>query len=72
MNVTVIFLTCMKNMFLNAASFDQDLCSWGSKIASSADVTNMFRGSGCSDTGTPILSAIPSPLCEIFFVEIIE
>ena len=52
-------------MFWNAASFDQDLCSWGSKIGSSANVTNMFGGSGCSDTGTPDLSGIPSPLCEV-------
>ena len=30
-------------------------------------VADMFKGSGCSDTGTPVLSTTPSPLCEVCY-----
>jgi len=54
----------MSYMFWYAIRFDQDLCSWGDKLDSSASVGNAFSSSGCPNTGDPNLSASPpGPFC---------
>jgi surface protein len=54
----------LKQMFMDASSFNQNLCYWGTQLDSSNDVTNMFDGSGCPDQGSPDLT-LPAvnPLC---------
>jgi len=45
--------------------FNQDMCSWASKLSSSIKATNMFVGTGCPEieVGTSGFSGWPSPLC---------
>lgn len=50
-------------MFNEAQAFDQDLCSWGSLMQVSANVTNMFMDSACPDPGDPV--APNGPYCVV-------
>jgi hypothetical protein len=53
-------------MFLNASTFNQDLCAWGSKMNTSATVTSMFLDSQCSAVGDPAFSLdTKGPFCHI-------
>ena len=62
---TLSSVTDAWSMFENAASFNQNLCSWGSSFTQpSLDVTNMFLGSGCTSTASPDVAVSPiTPLC---------
>ena len=61
-NVTSV--TNLEGMFLGAASFDQNLCAWGSRLPPDAVVTEMFVGTACPVMDDPDLSANPpGPFC---------
>ena len=43
--------------------FNQDMCSWASKLSSSTNAGSMFVGTGCPTGADPNFSGWPSPLC---------
>jgi surface protein len=55
--------------FSGATAFNQNLCKWGTIIPANTKndaVARMFQNSGCSNRGTPNLSAQPrGPFCQV-------
>ena len=58
-------------MFKSAASFNQNLCVWGSMMDTLDTVDQMFEQTNCDDsTGTPSLASDPKgPLCHRCYKE---
>jgi len=53
-------------MFTGAKSFQQNLCDWGSRLNTSALVTDAFVKSGCPNISDPNLTAVPKgPFCHV-------
>jgi hypothetical protein len=57
-------VTDMMGMFWGASSFNQDLCSWGTKLAVGGSVNTqyLFQDSGCQYTSTTSLQE-GGPFC---------
>jgi hypothetical protein len=55
----------MEGMFQFASSYNSSLCAWGPQMVTSADVTNMFKGTQCpAEYLTPSLVDNPlGPMC---------
>jgi hypothetical protein len=52
------------DVFGVATAFNQDLCAWGTKLQKTANVGDMFSGSGCENKADPILNdEPPGPFC---------
>mmetsp|Transcript_11785 Transcript_11785/g.28245 ORF Transcript_11785/g.28245 Transcript_11785/m.28245 type:complete len:81 (-) Transcript_11785:130-372(-) len=60
-------ITTIQNMFKNALSLNQNLCSWGSRIPSTATVGNAFYNAiSCPSQSYPkLFSNPPGPLCHV-------
>ena len=57
-------LKYMDEMFMDASSFQQDLCSWGPQMDPESVVTDAFRNTACPNASDPILeSDPPTPFC---------
>jgi len=54
----------MSGMFLQAASFRQNLCPWGTLVSPETDVLGMFIDTSCPVLSSPSLTANPiGPFC---------
>lgn len=57
----VLDVESFDGMFLEAESFSQNLCLWGPRMGTNANVTNMFADSACQVTEDP--EPPVGPLC---------
>jgi len=62
-------VTNIRYMFEDAAAFNQNLCAWGSRLPSTADVSEMFlkrQATSCPTQSNPNLSSNPpGPFCHV-------
>jgi Mycoplasma protein of unknown function, DUF285 len=50
-------------MFLDASSFNQNLCEWSQTLPENTNVAEMFKDTKCSDTNDPSPSV--GPFCHV-------
>lgn len=53
----------LDRMFYKASDFSQGLCRWGNLIPMEASTTDMFIGTACPVTSSPVLTTRHFPLC---------
>jgi hypothetical protein len=54
----------IESMFDSATAYNQNLCTWGTKLQKTARVDSMFSGSGCANKAAPNLTLVPpGPFC---------